>query len=133
MTVIVVAVGSILLNQALVRRQKDLERMKHENAPNIESNETVSDWTKRFSKRTSGTQEIVESPKVGSDVFVESFRSKSKVSVESPRMVDQGKLSQASNVLDRHEREENLAAADNIVHELLGDEKDTDTVFDLDL
>ena len=48
-------------------------------------------------------------------------------------MVDQGKLSQASNVLDRHEREENLAAADNIVHELLGDEKDTDTVFDLDL
>ena len=27
-------------------------------------------------KRTSGTQEIVESPKVGSDVFVESFRSK---------------------------------------------------------
>ena len=47
--------------------------MKHENAPNIESNETVSDWTKRFSKRTSRTQEIVESPKVGSDVFVESF------------------------------------------------------------
>ncbi len=133
MTVIVVAVGSILLNQALVRRQKDLERMKHKNAPNIESNETVSDWTKRFSKRTSGTREIVESPEVGSDAFVESFRSKSKVSVESPRMVDQGKLSQASNVLDRHEREENLAAADNLVNELLGDEKNTDTVFDLDL
>ena len=135
MTVIVVAIGSILLNQALVRRQKDLERMKRENAPEIVSTETVSDWTKRFSERSTEKQDVVTSPEVGSDAFVESFRSKSKGPVEPARRIDQGKLSQASNVLDRHEEEESLAVADDLVLELLEDDDDdgTDTVFDLDL
>ena len=133
MTVIVVAIGSILLNQALVRRQKDLERMKRENTPKNESMETVSDWKKRFSERSTDARESVISPEVESDAFVESFRSKSKRSVESPRMVDQGKLSQASDILDRHEEEENIAAADNLVLELLDEGDSTDTVFDLDL
>ena len=133
MTVVVVAIGSILLNQALVRRQKDLERMKRENAPETESVETVSDWTKRFSERSTGAQENVISPAVESDAFVESFRSKSKRPVESPKMVDQGKLSQASDILDRHEEEENIAVADNLVLELLDEDESTDTVFDLDL
>jgi len=133
MTVIVVAIGSILLNQALVRRQKDLERMKRENTPENESMETVSDWKKRFSERSTEARESVISPEVESDAFVESFRSKSKRSVESPRMVDQGKLSQASDILDRHEEEENIAAADNLVLELLDEGDSTDTVFDLDL
>ena len=133
MTVIVVAIGSILLNQALVRRQKDLERMKRENAPEIASTETVSDWTKRFSERGTKKQDVVTSPEVGSDAFVESFRSKSKGPVEPARKIDQGKLSQASNVLDRHEEEESLAVADDLVLGLLEDDDGTDTVFDLDL
>ena len=133
MTVIVVAIGSILLNQALVRRQKDLERMKRENAPETTSTETVSDWTKRFSERSANKQDVIASPEVGSDAFVESFRSKSKSPVEPTRRVDHGKLSQASNVLDRHEEKESLAVADDLVLELLEEDNGTDTVFDLDL
>ena len=67
------------------------------------------------------------------EAFVESFQSKSKGSVESPRLVDKGKLSQASNVLDQHEKEESFSAADDLVLELLEEDSDTDTVFDLDL
>ena len=133
MTLIVVAIGSILLNQALVRRQKDIERMKRENASETVSTETVSDWTKRFSERSANKQDVIASPEVGSDAFVESFRSKSKGTVEPTRRVDHGKLSQASNVLDRHEEKESLAAAEDLALELLEEDNGTDTVFDLDL
>mgnify|MGYP001428099632 CR=1 FL=1 len=82
LTLFVVSLGSILLNKALVKRQKDMKKFQIKT--DVKQQERVEDWTKKFEN----TQEKVN-PKI-----------------------DPKEISTATNILDNHTDETNLKDAD---------------------
>jgi len=91
LTLVVVAIGSIMLNRALIKRQEDMKKLKEKIV--IKPVEKVEDWTKKFeTKKENGN--IVNNTE---------------------------NVSAATNVLDYHTKEENLKEADLLALGLIGD------------
>ena len=82
LTILVVAVGSVLLNRALIKRQEDMKKVRLK--PEIEQEEKVEDWTKKFENKAGGLKTEI-----------------------NPR-----NISAATDVLDHHTKESNLKDAD---------------------
>lgn len=82
LTIFVVAVGSVLLNRALVKRQEDMKKIRLK--PEIQPEEKVEDWTKKFENKSGVVNTEINSRKI----------------------------SAATDILDHHTKESNLKDAD---------------------
>ena len=82
LTIFVVAVGTVLLNRALVKRQEDMKKILSK--PEIKPEEKVEDWTKKFENKSGGVTSEINSRNI----------------------------SAATDILDHHTKESNLKDAD---------------------
>ena len=82
LTIFVVAVGTVLLNRALVKRQEDMKKIQLK--PTIQPEEKVEDWTKKFENK----------------------------SEEVNTQINSRNIITATDILDHHTKESNLKDAD---------------------
>ena len=117
LTIIVVGVGSIMLNRALVKRQKDIERhrAKYVSPPK----ETVEDWTKKFEENPQANKTEIQSNKIDPEKFKADFKSKSAPSSNTPIVIDEELVHAATFVLDHHTKEVNLKDAALLASDLI--------------
>ncbi|MDP6857198.1 MAG: hypothetical protein QGH13_06680 [Candidatus Thalassarchaeaceae archaeon] len=117
LTIIVVGVGSILLNKALVKRQQDIER--HRAKFISPPKETVEDWKKKFDENPQTNNLGIVSEKIDAEKFKENFKSKSSPSTNSPIQVDEELVDAATFILDHHSKEANLKDAASLANDLI--------------
>jgi uncharacterized repeat protein (TIGR01451 family) len=82
LTIFVVAIGTVLLNRALVKRQEDMKKFRLKSTEKTE--EKVEDWTKKFENKSAGVNTEINSRNI----------------------------SAATDILDHHTKESNLKDAD---------------------
>ena len=117
LTVIVVGIGSIMLNRALVKRQEDMEKYREKLTP--KQKETVEDWSEKFNKSNVNGKIEIESEKIDSETFKNNFISKSPVKSHQSMEVDEELIDAATFILDHHTQNANLKDADLLANDLI--------------
>ena len=143
LTVIVVAVGSILLNRALIKRQEDMKRHRAKSTPNP-PREKVADWTKKFEERNNTNPVHIESEIVDAATFVLDHHSseadlKDAASIAFD-LIEKKEIPTLGEVLMPKKdanKKNTVKTADIVPSKTIGkvtdSDESTDTDFDLDL
>ena len=143
LTVIVVAVGSILLNRALIKREEDMKRHRAKSTPNP-PRERVADWTKKFEQRNNTNPVHIESEIVDAATFVLDHHSREADLKEAASiafdLIEKKEIPSLSEVLMPKKdvtKKDIVKTADIVPSKTIGKVTDsaesTDTDFDLDL
>ena len=143
LTVIVVAVGSILLNRALIKREEDMKRHRAKLTPSP-PRESVGDWTKKFEEKNKTNTVEIESEIVDAATFVLDHHSREADLKEANSLAfdliekkEIPTLGEALMPKKDANKEKTVKTADIVPSKTIGKVTDstdsTDTDFDLDL